>query len=734
MPRAQTNKLYNNFSRGLITEVSALAFPDNATIDELNCDIQNNGIRVRRYGLDLEPSFSSYNINASYTGSEQISEHVWKSPGENHDTIFLALQIGRYIYFYDMTASGAMSSNKKSFSIDLESYELSTYTGETKNRQCAFASGRGYLFIAHPYCDPLYVSYDAAGDSITVTQKKVKIRDFEGVDDGLAVDEEPASLSTTHHYNLRNQGWINPEATGSGTTITSYSIFGSGYSYSYPTTTGPIADYYTAKSRYPSNNKQWWVAKDVDGNFDPALLSKIFFGNTRAPRGHFIVEAFYKDRSAVSGISSITVQSNPLRPEAIEFSSGRVFFGRDSSVYFSPILDNVARMGECYQEADPTAEDISDLIATDGGVIEIPAAGRILKLMSIGNGIAVFSDRGVWFIASGAQGFTALDYSLSQVSDVPVINAGSVVRADDKILWWAKNGIQAMQQSIGQFGPIDGQFNKENITQDTIKQFYNDLTSYQKSSAKGIYDSASHKVYWLYENTGTLPNKQRFNNFLILDLTLNAFIPWSTSSTLAVPVGAYSEEDLVSGTEDYSFLKFPVIYNDGTNYRVSFAAFDNTEYVDFGDLATSLSNTNYKKTYESFLLTGYEVLEDALRRKQAPIVGIFFKRKETSASLVGGSYVLDDPQSCYFQTKWDWTVGSGANKWSTQVQAYRPKMTMFIDTGTLTPNTVDYDVIYSRNKVRGSGRAVQFKFSESREGYGFTLLGWHVFYAGNVNP
>ena len=35
----------------------------------------------------------------------------------------------------------------------------------------------------------------------------IEIRDFLGVKDNLAVDEQPSSLSIAHEYNLLNQGW-----------------------------------------------------------------------------------------------------------------------------------------------------------------------------------------------------------------------------------------------------------------------------------------------------------------------------------------------------------------------------------------------------------------------------------------------------------------------------------------------------------------------------------------------
>src|SRR5690606_21646018 len=147
-----------------------------------------------------------------------------------------------------------------------------------------------------------------------------------------------------------------------------FNPFGGKSSYAGPTTT-VITDYHTQFTKYPANNKQWWVARDATtGDFDAELLGKFFSGTARAPRGHFIVDAFYIDRTAVSGVPNLDVEVVTSRPPTVSFFSGRVWYACDSTVYFSQVLDDKAKAGFCYQEADPTSEDISDLIASDGGV------------------------------------------------------------------------------------------------------------------------------------------------------------------------------------------------------------------------------------------------------------------------------------------------------------------------------------------------------------------------------
>jgi hypothetical protein len=54
------------------------------------------------------------------------------------------------------------------------------------------------------------------------------------------------------------------------------------------------------------------------------------------------------------------------------------------------------------------------------------------------------------------------------------------------------------------------------------------------------------------------------------------------------------------------------------------------------------------------------------------------------------------------------------------------------------PTTADFEggmpVVISNNKVRGSGKSVQFRFECSEPGKNFDLLGWAVAFDGNTKP
>ena len=208
MARAEQPKLYRSFVKGLITEASYLTYPEDASVDELNTTPSRKGNRTRRFGIDYEDNFALNALNATTTDS--VNEFVWKAANSDSASNFLCLQIGSRVSFFSLEAT-PVSDSLKSFSIDLTTYVASGATlSSIAVSDCEFASGKGYLFIVNPYIDPISVDYDEELGTITVTKIQIQIRDFEGLNDSLANDEEPATLSKEHKYNLMNQGWVTP--------------------------------------------------------------------------------------------------------------------------------------------------------------------------------------------------------------------------------------------------------------------------------------------------------------------------------------------------------------------------------------------------------------------------------------------------------------------------------------------------------------------------------------------
>ena len=420
-------------------------------------------------------------------------------------------------------------------------------------------------------------------------------------------------------------------------------------------------------------------------------------------------------------------------------------------MYYSQLLDNKRKAGFCYQEADPTSEEISDLIDTDGGVVPIPEMKRGVKLVAMGNGVLVFSPNGVWSIQGTSNGFTASDISVSVLSKIGVDSPESVVEADGQIFWWSKVGIQAFSQKSGAFGPIEGAFDKTNISEETIQTFFNEeVPANSKPFVKGIFDPSTNTIHWLFK-TEAVAHKNYYNKVLNFDLTLQAFYPWSFNGTGVYISGVFlapslsvasSSVDVVDNgvavvagvnqvvanlfVEEYrpTFLKFVCAVS---NNSITFGQISNGDFVDW----ERFNGVGY--TYSSYIESGYELLGDAMRKKQAPYVYTYLRRTETEFVPSNGDYTLDRPSSCKMQVKWDWSNSQISNKWSPKYEIYRhTRFPTFLEED-LTFDS-GYPIVVTRHRVRGSGRAVQFRFEGDERGKDFDLLGWAVAFTGNTEP
>lgn len=743
MPRAVEKKLYRTFVKGLITEASPLTYPENASINEDNCIIYRKGNRTRRLGIDYEDDFSlsTDSVTSDELELMAIKEFPWYAVNNDTDVSFLVVQTGLTIHFYDLS-SVPLSDGIKSFSIDLSDWLAPDWgTPAGAKIEVSMFSGKGYLFIVGQSFEPLLVEYDPDTDDITVSQIFIRIRDFIGVDDGLANDEEPTTLTAEHEYNLKNQGWINPNRSGTNHPGSrTYSDYGLEISYEATGSDQLIDSYFAEFSKYPGNNKLWWYGKSTVadtgveiGDFVPALLDKFFQGNTRAPRGHFIVDAFNIDRSAASGVSGLAVETELNRPLAGAFFSGRAWYAVNSTVYFSQILDDKRKAGACYQEADPTAEDISDLIASDGGVIPIPEAEKIVRLLAVGGGLLVFATSGIWYVTGTSSGFSASDFAVLKISPIGTESPNSIVEAEGQIYYWSKVGVMGMAQKIGAFGAVEGVFDKTNISQQTIQSLYNnEITRGAKLKVKAIYDPATNVIQWMYRQNNTGPGLYVYDRILNLDLTLQAFYPWSISSVDGTTPWIVGGVQLADRTlEDrHNFIKYIIVAPSGAStWKFTFGQFSNTNFADW---ETFDGDAGF--TFNSFVETGYELMEDAMRKKQTPYIFCYFRRtEETYVENEDGDFDLDKQSSCKLKVKWEWSDSAASNKWAREIEAYRlGRFPAFSESDLEFDN--GFPVVVTKNKVRGSGRAIQFRFSNGEIGKDFDLLGWAVSYVGNTEP
>ena len=564
----------------------------------------------------------------------------------------------------------------------------------------------------------------------------------------MAVDTRPITLTSAHNYNLRNQGWPTSFACAKR------SNGNGGY-----VTMDPVVATFDAIRKYPSNADIIFYSKlavseepQTLGSYSPWDLEKNIFGNTPAAKGHYILPAFDKNRQLVSGISGIYLPSRDKtadRPISVEFFAGRVFYLMpDGEVYYSQVLTDISKADKCYQEADPTAEDINELVATDGGYIDITGISKAHKMVSIGTELIILADNGIWSISgSGDEGFSAVSQEVRKVTNVGAINADTSIEAENTIFYWSSGGIYVLTQD-----QVTGYLTSQNISETTILSFYLRIAPSARQSARGFYDEESKKIFWFFNDDADYdPSylKYRYNRALIFDLVLQAFYPYTLPYDDAYPFvsgmlqkKANSFESVVENVTDSAVqvtdsaenvtvtLTNPVtadvklklltfVRQDDDTYKYTFSEFKNETLLDW------VIHTEDGVDFDSYIETGHDLAGDMIAEKEANTVYTFFKRTETATVNTDDGLGFDYPSSCFMQAKWDWADSGTSGRWSELEQVYRLNR-HWIPLG-VGPFDYGTEVIQTISQVRGKGRAMSIRF-ESETGKDFHLLGWAIPY------
>ena len=720
----QPAKSYSTFVQGIITEASPLTFPENASVDERNFVLQRDGSRNRRLGMDFEESFvQGSNIANTILEDQAVACSEWKGVDNDADVNFAVVQVGTTIYFYDM-AQASVSANIKGFTVDLDLHKTA-FALNIGNAAISTSVGKGVLFVASSEIEPFYLTYDAALDAITATSITIEVRDFLGVPDTLDVDERPVAATVEHTYNLLNQGW----------------------------TTDHITTYDTSQSKQPSNADVWVLGKDSSDVFDPVLMDKQSFGNTPAPKGHYIIDAIERVRTG------LTTETDEGRPSAISFYAGRVWYAGISStpsagpslngsVWFSQSLTALEKAGKCHQEADPTSENISDLIDTDGGVIEIPEAGSILKLVPLRDSLVVFADNGVWQISGGGVAFSGTNFQVDKITTVGATNAGSVIAVEAVAVYWTTSGIYILEAQTATH--ILG---ARSLTEESIQTLYNAIPSVARLHVTGSYDEAAKRIAWLYNDTTDYDGvsyRYKYNKELVFDGVLKAFYLHEISdlATLTPYVaGVITSPSLLIGDTPYQVqasgvdvqasgvdvevtLTTPirgalstkylcVEPQDATNSKVTWGEYSNTSFLEW-EQADSTGIT-----FLSYLITGYELFGDMSRKKYVPYITCHFLRTETGfVENAQGGLDPNNPSGCYLQAQWEWSNSAAGGRWGTAQQVYRlPRL--YIPTSASDLFDDGFSVCTTKSKLRGRGQSVSLYFY-SEEGKDCHILGWSM--------
>lgn len=202
-------QVQNNFTGGLKTEFTGLNFPENAVTDCDNVIFDVVGDVYRRSGIDYEENFQLNEIEDS--DGLAISTFKWKNVAGDGSTEMLVQQVGSTLHFYktsDATPSTPISTTKIEATVDISQFLVQDSSLDPSIVECEYASGNGYLFVFHPYCETFYCRFVTSDSTFNVAPIPIKTRDFKGATEvGVDPQLRPVTLTSAHKYNLLNRGW-----------------------------------------------------------------------------------------------------------------------------------------------------------------------------------------------------------------------------------------------------------------------------------------------------------------------------------------------------------------------------------------------------------------------------------------------------------------------------------------------------------------------------------------------
>jgi hypothetical protein len=391
MAQKLRQKAVQTFTKGLITERGELTFPEDASIDELNCSLDKDGLRRKRLSVQFEAQYDELHK----LGDEQTF-YVWSNAGGVEGKRILVAQSGGALFFYNLGEAPYSNLDNRikirDYQVDLNPAANPEFEGVAFGRlprrthgslrlattdyvhsldalvnrlpsgnvfpedyRWQFTEINGVLIGTHPNSSPTaFVYREPRTDSISgnqldnehivLTSITLRIRDFTWLSydyESLSFDANDLNANDTipntsppkyvnildRWYNARNSGW-GPDELGN--------------------TGGPEDIGLGSRSglQLPLTHP-WYSGKDEDGDFDLDEWRKVGKGaKGLTGNGRFIFDFHKIERKRIDNVLGAGQDEyEPWKPSTCAVMQQRVFYaGWKSSknggkILFSSILE-----------------------------------------------------------------------------------------------------------------------------------------------------------------------------------------------------------------------------------------------------------------------------------------------------------------------------------------------------------------------------------------------------------
>jgi len=638
--------------KGLITEASESNFPQDAAYDIENMEILSTGLTQRRLGLDIQenstPLLPEFTLEDKNLGV--FSTYKWEVVANGVEVVLRVLQNGANIRIIQDTTP--LSAGFVFADIDLRDDGYTT--GRPIKKVCQYAASAGFLIIVNEDANPVVVENTgtAGGLELTPSPLDLVVRTRELLPD---TDSTQQMITATREFNLRNAGWPDSATVAENKAGTKVKD------------DDPLRHFKDIRGVYPTNSilynsMKLSSAEEVEGvgAFSPWEDLKINFGNTSPPLGRFIHSAFSFDaRTLLLTLDVDTIQNStygwtiPTRPGAVGFLNGHAFYGDvdqegKARILVSQIATEVANLARCHQDADPTAAEINDLVATDGFLMRPTGMAKPVAMRETSKGLIILASNGVWLIKGVGGPFSATNFEITKLGAVSFNSPNSVAVVNDVVVFAGENGIYSI--TANQFGELE----LTNLTDKTIRTRYIDYGLDQINKMAVAFIESQNYVYWTVPEEQDALAQNSGNSFkvLILNLELGGFFEYTFSDeegrpALHLPIALQNrveetvlEPVTINGSEVVTTLAgeavtiettkvttgkdtlgFLVSYNNGGTEEAYLATLENNSFTDWQSLGAP-----YEFNYVSFIEFAHIYPASQVGGMSAPYVHSFFQQ------------------------------------------------------------------------------------------------------------
>lgn len=793
MTQVPAEKSYFTFGKGLNTDASLIAFPEESTSDEENFELLRDGSRKRRKGLDQETGGVTDTLSATLGTFDIVSTYKWKNAGGLANN-FIVIQRGSTLLFYADTDTP--SAGIEAQELDLLPYKVAGKADSdvATNPMSMDIGHHSRLLVAARYLEPLYIEWD--GTTFTATPVYIRERDFIGVIDDINLIDTPSATTSAHTYNLRLRGW----------------------------TQANITTFQSSKSKYPAKNMWPWkgyrrtnvagiAEEDGTWGFSADKMDAEIFGHGSAAMGHLIHNPFDTETTGLivgedfieditpnwptstvtitatshglSNGNSITITGNSFFYSIITYPIG-YYSSFDGTYVISGVTANTFNID--YSEpsdfaAYSTVTSGAFHLASSTEVVTNPDpfttderpqtvrwyAGRAWymgindpKLKDKVYFSRIVEDESHYGMCYQEADPTDPNYNALTPSDggfILIPDIGNIKGArifNDSLIIFTTNGIWQVRGTQGFFAADNYAVRK-----------LSDLSATSSYSIITVQDS----IYWTgYDGINKLFQDPQTGYLTAQNITQNRIQTLWNSLPDAVQARVKCTYDrtqervyfLYASDSTYSANRYDhvLVYSTGKDayYKLVFPSALSAYIVDIFSVTeteNAENNKNIKFIVQTgtrtqfkicdmdqsdfidfdgneqvpYMVTGYDNLSDFQRYKQAPVLHVFCKKTETGYTASGTDLLPIGESSVLMRPIWDWSDNANSGKFGPQQQVYRHRR--YYQPVDVNDNFDDgAPIIVTRNKLRGRGRVLHLRF-DGEEEKDAHIMGWSILYKAN---